>query len=298
VALLIAACSALPEGELPKRLVVLPAGETVRGRDGRAWSVKDREAILAQLTRPVLLDENHASVHAAPKGAPSPACGWLSGFTFTDAGLEAEVDWTPYGADLFTKKAYRFLSPALTWDITGATPTVLGTVRGLHSVGLTNDPNLDLPALNAQDLDHMNPEQIAALTAALTTAIASGFEALSAKLQPVKSEPETQVDANAQGAPAIKVAVNAVVDAAVAGGKIAPATKDAYVALGGETAESLAKLQELVKGLPPLVATNAQSTGAKQGDGPKPLTKLELDMVRAMNVTEEQFRAQRGELAG
>lgn len=290
---LIAACAlSLPSGELPKRLLVLPKGETVRGRDGRAWSMRDEAAILAQLTQPVLLDENHASVHAAPRGSRSPAAGWLSDFKFTDQGLEAAVDWTPYGEELFSKKSYRYLSPALQYDKVGASSDTQGTIRGLHSVGLTNHPNLDLPALNAQETTDMTPEQLKALT----DAIAAGFSALEAKLptQPVKVvAEEAPVAPNA----AIAVAVNAVVDAAVTAGKIAPASKADYVAMGGDSQASLERLQKLITGLPALVATNAQDLGSAGKPDPRALSKVELQVVKAMGITEDQYRAQKGELA-
>lgn len=289
--ILIASCAQLlPSGELPTRLVVLPRGERVKGRDGRAWSLKDETAVLAQLaTTPVLLDENHASVHAAPRGARSPAAGWLSDFKFTDAGLEAQVDWTPYGAELFSKKAYRYLSPALTYDQVGATPDTQGTIRGLHSVGLTNHPNLDLPALNAQDPENMTPEQIKALTDALSGAIASGFQAISAQLAAKLEVKDAPVAPNADSAATVKVAVNAVVESAVAAGKIAPASKDAFVAMGGETAASLALLQTTIAAMPALVGVNSIE---KPKDAPAELSAAQKLICKNLGITEEQFRSQ------
>lgn len=125
---------------------MLPAGQLLKGRDGRAFSIRDQQAILAHLAslkRPVLLDENHSAVHRAPRGESSPAAGWLSDFKFEAAGLSAAVQFTPYGRDLIATQSYRYLSPALLHDA--------GVVIGLHSVALTNDPNLELPALNSTE---------------------------------------------------------------------------------------------------------------------------------------------------
>jgi phage I-like protein len=142
----------------------------------------------------------------------------------------------------------------------------------------------------------MTPEQIQALTQAMTAAIASGFEALSAKLPtaPV-AEPKSETVVAPNAVDAIKVAVNAVVDAAVSAGKIAPASKDQYVVMGGESADSLKNLQTLVSGLPVIVATNAALPKPAGSDKPA-LTAQQTKVCRELGITEDQFRAQKGEL--
>lgn len=274
--------------------MVLPAGDEVRGVDGRAWSVKDRAAILAQLTKPIPLDENHSTVHAAPQGGKSPACGWLSDFQFTDAGLEAAVEWTPYGAERFLKKEYRFLSPALKYSSAGATTSVLGTVHGLHSVGLTNHPNFDgLTALNSEESPDMTPEQLKAMTDALTAAIAAGFSALETKLAPatvkeiVKDE---TVAPNAIAVEALSVAVNTVLDAAVTAGKIAPASREKYAAMVGTSTAGLKSLTDVIATLPVLVGTNAPITLPAK-DAPEALTANQKLVCKQLGISEEQFRA-------
>jgi len=324
----VALCAAMPlafGGEPPKRIVVLPSGPEIRGRDGRAWAVKDRAAILAQLSqRPILLDENHASVHAAPNGQPSPAAGWLSDFSFTDQGLEAAVEWTPYGLDLFSKKAYRYVSPALFHTAQSASG-VLGAVRGLHSVGLTNSPNLDLPALNSQDhtmkltaeqltalglAADATDEQIAAKIVAVVQAkattpelgsVLSKIQDTLAGLVAAKGSTVAAVAGNAAApSEAHTIAVNAVVDAGIAAGKVAPGSKDAFVKQGGSTLESLKLLQELIASLPVLVATNAgalgNGAGGGGGNGASKLTPQQRAICKDLQVSEEEFLKSRSEL--
>jgi len=329
----VALCAAMPiafGGEPPKRIVVLPSGPEIRGRDGRAWAVKDRAAILAQLAqRPILLDENHASVHAAPNGQPSPAAGWLSDFSFTDQGLEAAVEWTPYGLDLFSKKAYRYVSPALFHTAQSASG-VLGAVRGLHSVGLTNSPNLDLPALNSQDHTHMKltaeqlqalglaadatDEQIAAKIVAVVQAqpkagVAPELGSVLSKIQDTlaglvaakgAAAPAAAVAGNAtEPSEAHVIAVNAVVDSGIAAGKVAPGSREAFVKQGGSTLESLKLLQELIASLPVLVATNAGPVGGGNGGnggGGSKLTPQQQAICKDLQVSEEEFLKSRSEL--
>lgn len=287
----IALCAAhpLPDTDLPERLTVLPAGEVVRGRDGRAWNLKDQAAVLAKLKRPIQLDENHSAVHKAPIGEPSPAAGWLRDFKFEDGALTAAVEWTPMGKDLLGRKAYRYLSPALLHDPKGATKDTLGTIVGLHSVGLTNDPNLDLPALNSTEVGHtVKPEQLKALglqpdatdeqvaariaelskpqpdvSKLVADAVAAVFAAQ--KPAPEKSE-ELQAAANSV-AEAHKIAVNAVIDGAVVAGKVAPGAKDALASMAKDAA-GLASLQAYVAALP-VVAPNGKDKVAPPQDAPK-----------------------------
>lgn len=330
----VALCAAMPlafGGDPPKRIVVLPSGPEIRGRDGRAWAVKDRAAILAQLSqRPILLDENHASVHAAPNGQPSPAAGWLSDFSFTDQGLEAAVEWTPYGLDLFSKKAYRYVSPALFHTAQSASG-VLGAVRGLHSVGLTNSPNLDLPALNSQDhtmkltaeqltalglAADATDEQIAAKIVAVVQAqpkgvapelgsVLSKIQDTLAGLVAAKGSTGAAVaavagNATAEPSEAHSIAVNAVVDAAITAGKVAPGSKAAFVKQGGTTLESLKLLQELIASLPVLVATNAGGLGTggggNGGSGASKLTPEQQAICKDLGVSEAEFLKSRSEL--
>jgi len=188
------------------------------------------------------VNKSEATIYCiAPKGEPAPASGWLSDWRFDTEGLTAAVEWTPIGTELFSKKAYRYLSPALLHDgVGGKNDTTMGNVIGLHSVALTNDPNLDLPALNSRE-NPVNEAQLKALGLAadateeqimariaeldaagkvakpdaLVTEMKAGFAALlegvKELIKPAAVAPNASKDAH-------QIAVNAVLDSAVAAG--------------------------------------------------------------------------------
>ncbi len=148
-------CRALPAPDpaapLPERLLLAPAGPFT-GRDGRAYAAPDLPALAAALNEhgaDLPLDWEHATELAAPQGQRADAAAWLRDFRADPEGLTAAVDWTPAGAESVRARAYRYYSPAYLID--PATRAVVG----LTSAGLTNRPNLRLPALNHQELSAM-----------------------------------------------------------------------------------------------------------------------------------------------
>ena len=329
MAILFALCAshALPEGVPPARLMVLPApkGPTIRGKDGRAWTPGKRDAVLrAANSRPIQLDVNHAAVHRAPKGEDSPAAAWLSGFEFdTDGNLWAsKVEWTPYGERLHADKAYRFLSPALLYDSkSGTSQGVLGEITGLHSVGLVNDPNfVDLPAMNAaetQDPNQMTPEQLKALGLAADAtqeqinarlaqlsnpldAIRDMLTAVVASVKPTKAETAPNAADESH-----TVAVNAVVNAGIVAGRVAPASRESLVAMGGTTSAQLKALDAYISGLPVIapnkstpekkVGTNGAGKTAETATGTAKLTEHQLALCANLGIKPEEFLATKGE---
>lgn len=56
------------------------------------------------------LDRDHATDYAAP-GTPVPAAGWIKGLEWRDSGLWGRVDWTATAAGQVQAKEYRYLSP-------------------------------------------------------------------------------------------------------------------------------------------------------------------------------------------
>ena len=77
------------------------------------------------------------------------AYGWVTALRAAADGLRAEVKWTPLGRELVANGYYKFVSPY--WEAEILSPAserpVLRPVK-LLSVGLTNEPNLPLPALS------------------------------------------------------------------------------------------------------------------------------------------------------
>ncbi len=83
--------------------------------------------------------------------------------------------------------------------------------------------------------------------------------------------------------------IDALVQAAVEDGKVAPADKEMYVGLC-RTKEGVEQFKKFVQGAPK-IATNAQVKTPKTPDGKQKLEEHEIAMCRTMGVTEEEFLA-------
>lgn len=77
------------------------------------------------------------------KDADKRAYGWIENLTVADNGLHLSVKWSDAGRELVENAHFKFYSP-LWW-----TKKVKGGIRpvALKSMGLTNDPNIPVPAL-------------------------------------------------------------------------------------------------------------------------------------------------------
>jgi phage I-like protein len=135
----------LPQaGEVPEWIHLLPtaAGE-VRTYDGRGpYKIADAAAVIAASfsTDPrdeaaLIVDENHATMLAAPKGLPSPSRGKITQMEARADGIWGRVDWNPSGAALMADRAYRGISPVVIHD-------AQGQVLRIKNASLVNYPNL------------------------------------------------------------------------------------------------------------------------------------------------------------
>ncbi|WP_431474797.1 phage protease [Marinobacter sp. KM021] len=137
----------LPVGEIPEWIELLPAGDIVLGRDGRTWRNRDPQAIVDQFAArglDLVIDWEHASEHRAPNGQEAPAAGWVKELAVRDGTVWGRVEWTEKAAGQLKRKEYRYLSPVFLF-----TRDERQIVR-FTSAGLTNQPNLELKALNQQ----------------------------------------------------------------------------------------------------------------------------------------------------
>jgi phage I-like protein len=199
----IALCSAQPMGEgeaAPEWVHLLPAGE-IRTGDGRgpyrfANAAALIRASLQAAGSKLVIDENHATDLAAPKGLPAPAMGWVVALEARQDGIWGKVDWTDAGAALVAGKAYRGISPVITHDATGNIAAILRaslvnvpnfkTLTTLHA----ETPTMDLMAklLAALSLPTGTSEEtlltaITTMHAAQTSAKATNDAALQTALQ-------------------------------------------------------------------------------------------------------------------
>ena len=135
-----------PGSQAPEWVELLPAGPTITGRDRRAWR-NDPAAVLAAFQteeKDLPIDWEHSSEIKAPQGEPAPAAGWITAMEERAGAVWGRVTWTERGAACVAAREYRYLSPVFTYD------KKTDKIARLTSCGLTNQPNLYLAALNAE----------------------------------------------------------------------------------------------------------------------------------------------------
>lgn len=148
-----ALCFEIPASGLPEWVPLIPAGEVV-GRDGRAWSNPDPAQVIANTkanNREQPLDYEHSTDLKAPKGEPAPAAGWFADYRVANGFIEGRLQLNPNGLASVKNREYRYLSPVFRY-------TADGVIYDITSAGLTNKPNLLLPALNQEHLPTQKPQ--------------------------------------------------------------------------------------------------------------------------------------------
>ena len=162
----------------PDWLHLLPAGE-IRTNDGRGpYRVPDARALIAgsMAGGKLVLDEDHATDLAAPKGLPAPARGWITELQNRADGIWGRVAWTAEGRRMVEAREYRGISPVIVHAKDG-------TVTALLRATLTNTPNLTgLIALHAKENDM---ELRSALIRMLDLPATSDDTAIINKLKPI-----------------------------------------------------------------------------------------------------------------
>ena len=305
---LLALCFQLPDladDALPEWLPMIPAG-TFTGRDGRSWVNNQPEAVIrATLSYPKLpFDIEHATELKGPKGDEAPAFAWLDDYRVRDDGvIEAHVEWTADGAALVRGKKYRYYSPAFGF-------TADGQVTRLSSAGLTNKPNLDLPALNSEEYTMTVPVQI--VTVLGLAATASTDDAVKA-IQQLKTSEQVALNraenpdltkfipvethqlalnraetAEAQLSAIATKEAEALVDSAIEAGKVAPANREMYLATC-RSDDGRKQFAEFVKGAPVIVSKDPSGKKDPGGDGNVTLSDEDLAMCRQLGVSKEEF---------
>ena len=301
------------ESGLPDRIDLLPAGKRITGRDGRAWNNTNPSAVVERTNNAgidLVLDFEHASELKAPKGEPAPAAAWLNDLRVeVDGRITAAVNrWTPKGGRAVRAGDYRYVSPAVNYD-----PRTMEIV-GIASAGLTNKPNLPLAALNHEQQEEQTmlkkilaklglPEDasedmalnaIGKMHTDLQTALNSAATPSLDKFVP-RADYETALNrattAEAKIADADKAKLEGEIETAInealTAGKIAPASKEFYVATC-RSEGGLAKFKQFIASAPKIVADSGM--GGKTPEGEKTaLNAQEKDIIAKMGVTEEEY---------
>ncbi|WP_374467399.1 phage protease [Ferrovibrio sp.] len=212
---LLPAAPADASASLPTRIKLLDIGLN-QGADGRKWIVRDlahaQEIVGLSAGKPAPIDFDHAIDLAAKEGRPAPAAGWMNSFSVDEQGIWADVEWTQRGGNALATKDYRYISPAFTHTKDGA-------VIAIKRAALTNNPNLDLPALAHQtENPEVNKEQLEALRKLLglkadadVVAICSAVESMAAVVTGIKAKLALNAEAPVTE---IATALNSVVERA------------------------------------------------------------------------------------
>ena len=132
----------------PEWITLIPAAN-FKGFDGRGPYRLDQpdhvvaateEMIAKHMTAGLPLDFDHATDFAAPEGRQAPAAGWIKQVRAVNGVIQGRIEWTPKGKDAVEAHEYRYVSPVFEYDDEGR------VVRLLRAA-LTNNPNLNLPAI-------------------------------------------------------------------------------------------------------------------------------------------------------
>lgn len=306
------------ESGVPGRIQILPAGKEIRGVDGRHWKNENPAALCAKMNSSGLvtvkngcvIDENHSTDLSAPKGGTSPAFGWFRNFTVeADGSIWADVEWNARGQKAVVEKEYKYISPVFTRDKDGNITEIL-------RAALTNNPNLDNPALNSsQDTaeeKNMEKELCVALGLPETATQADYLAAISrlkTELNGAKKKgvdlasyaPRADLDAAQQraekaekelaelNAASLKAKATAAVEQAVRDGKIAPASKAEYLELCASE-DGLAKFEKIMAVTPSITGGAQVSDKAPENKDSVELNAAEKEWASSMGYTEEHWK--------
>ncbi len=304
-------------GVVPDWIELLPPGPVIKGRDGRVWRLNDPETVVAHFRvngTPLLLDYEHATEVAAPKGEAAPASGWCVDMEVRDGAVWGRVEWTARASNHIATREYRYISPVFSYDRSGL-------IRFLDSAALTNTPNLTLKALNRETIPEVKTMSSAiavalglALTATeaeIVTAITNQREQLAKALNRSQEPPLDKFVPRADYDAALLRATNAetrlterdaetlaeqaelAINTALEERKIAPSQVTYYKARC-KTQKDLEEFKNFVASSPAIVADAV----APPGDGaPKTaaLSELEKATCRRLGLTEEEFLKSKGD---
>lgn len=300
---------------VPDWVQLTPAGPMLIGRDGRKWTLSDPQAILTAFNGSIRdgydipVDFEHATHLKGTAGEYAPAVGWLKEMEVRDGALWGRIEWNDTGRTAIASQAYRYISPGFHFN-----PQTLAVTR-LVSAGLTNAPNFIMPALNREgqpsETDNMDPAVLQALG---LTPTATAAEAVLA-INRMKDERTIALNSAQTPDPTLfvpkadhQLALNritafetteqtrreteiiATVDAAIAAGKVAPASKDYHLA-SCRAEGGLERFTSFV-GASPVIAPAGQLDGKKPAlTNPAALTAEELAVCRMFGQTPEEFAA-------
>ena len=303
------------EGEaVPAWIQLTPSGPNIEGRDGRKWSLKNPEAVVAAFSEngaDLPVDFEHATQLKGAKGEAAPAVGWIKALEVRNGAIWGQVEWGEEGQRAIASRGYRYVSPVFTYTKTGA------EIIKMLSAGLTNQPNLQLAALNSEENGGADEEP--AMNKAILEALglpgaASDLDVLQAintlktneqtalnraeTPDPEKFVPRADYDLamnkvkgfEKSEADRYEEAINIAVDAAIEAGKIAPASRDYHVAACQEDG-GLDRFTKMVEASPVIAGKSELDGKDPTAKNKTALSDEELAVCRALDMSPEDFAA-------
>lgn len=292
-------------GSVPDWIHLCLSG-TFRATDGRGpFTVADPAALVAaSLSRlPMPVDQDHATDITKTTGCMAPARGWIVELEARADGVWGRVEWTASGRALLADRAYRGISPVITYDDNGR---VLQILRA----ALTNDPALDqLTTLmmsedtsmdwRAKMIEMLGLAATASddeLMAALRARLASGdgqaamsadvANELRAQLAAVTAQVTTlKLDAATAQAAALTAEATRIVDAAITEGKPIKPARDNWIQMMAADPE---RTKAALAAIPSI--NGAPITG-EDGQKQAALSADEQAVVKMMGLTAEAYLA-------
>lgn len=280
---------------VPDRLVIVPASGSFSGIDGRIFINSNPQRIIERWRksgRDIPVDIEHSTELRGPQGLPAPAVGWVSDLAVADnGGIVGVVNWTEEGKELIGSKKYRYISP--TYLVSNTTKEI----AGIKSIGLTNVPNLGVPALNSEGDggEYMDKDlkvicnSLGIPEGATEIEVVTEINSLRTRLAAAEEKAaEAEKKIQEQEAAAFKAELNSVVERGIEDGKIVPAQKDFFLASINSQAQ-LDDFKAMLGKSPRLIEGTEIVTGKPEEEGKIELNAEERAFCAALGVSEEEY---------
>lgn len=312
----LALCRELGE-DPPEWLELIPAGVLV-GRDGREWVNNNPAGIVAAFAHnraSLPIDLEHATDKKGEKGEPAPAVGWIEEVEERSGAVWGRVAWNQEGKSLISSRAYRYYSPAFFYD------PATNAVVGIKHAGLTNKPNLSLPALNRAGAHAPQPEKptmdFSKIALALGLAAAAAENDILTAINRLKDDTATalnraespdadkfvpmethqtalnrandlQAKLDEQATAALNADIETAIEGALESGKIAPADREYYTAMC-RVEDGLQKFKSFVESTPGVLPTQGQDKNKQPEGTATALNAEEQQVAKMLGLSTEDF---------
>lgn len=290
---------------LPEWIQLTPRG-VARTRDNRGFNFNPEalvDAWRADVVKRLPVDFEHETEFTPTLGA-KPARAWIVELEARPAGLFGRIEWGEDAATALRARHYRYVSPTFYLDADKA------TARLLKAAALVTSPALGMPALASAQTSEDTMDFAVLLAALGLPATASEADATSAIAalragdpnqfvpkaqhdQTVAALSAAQADIARRDQEALTARCSALVDGAIADGRLAPGAREQYLALASSNFDGTKAAIEAM----PVIAPTKRDEGGGDGEAAKlsgNLSDAERAVARNMGLSDEAYLAARG----